>query len=94
MKVENARLMEMYEKWLSKEDGFTRATMRRNEYSKMMKAFSEAGLKRTNFRISIKQEIFYKNTEILKNLRVIKNTNTQFSICITKTITICTNKRI
>ena len=55
MKVENARLMEMYEKWLSKEDGFTRATVRRNEYSKMMKAFSEAGLKRTNFRISIKQ---------------------------------------
>ncbi len=36
MKVENARLIEMYEKCLSKEDGFTRATMRRIEHSNMM----------------------------------------------------------
>ena len=47
-------LMENYGNWLHRQSGFTRKTMSRNEYGKMMKAFSEAGLKRTNHTISIK----------------------------------------
>ena len=54
MKMDKAKMMERYEKWLSKEDGYTRKTMSRKEYSKMMKAFSEAGLKRTNYACSVK----------------------------------------
>ena len=50
----NAKLMENYGNWLNRQAGFTRKTMSRNEYGKMMKAFSEAGLKRTNHTISIK----------------------------------------
>ena len=50
----NAKLMEKYGNWLNRQAGFTRKTMSRNEYGKMMKAFSEAGLKRTNHTISIK----------------------------------------
>ena len=53
--MDEARLMDMHEKWLNKTVGFTRATMTRQAYSKMMKMFSEAGLKRTNFTLSIKQ---------------------------------------
>lgn len=52
--MNQAKIMQRYEKWLSKEDGYTRKTMSRKEYSKMMKAFSEAGLKRTNFACSVK----------------------------------------
>ena len=54
MKMDKAKMMECYEKWLNKQEGFTRKTMSRKQYSKMMKAFSEAGLKRTNFACSIK----------------------------------------
>jgi hypothetical protein len=55
MKTDEATLMHNYNKWLDKEHGYTRSTMTRNEYSKQQKSFSEAGLKRTNFRCSIKQ---------------------------------------
>jgi hypothetical protein len=54
MKVDKARLMERYREWLNKKPGFTRSTMTRKEYSKMMKLFSENNLHRTNFAISVK----------------------------------------
>jgi uncharacterized protein YxeA len=43
-----------FNSWLKKEAGFTRSTMTRKKYSVQMKAFSENGLKRTNFKCSIK----------------------------------------
>ena len=54
--MDKATLMEKYNNcnWLNKKEGFTRSTMTRKEYSKQQKAFSEAGLKRSNFRCSIK----------------------------------------
>ena len=52
--MDKATLMEKYNSWLNKKEGFTRSTMTRKEYSKQQKAFSEAGLKRNNFRCSIK----------------------------------------
>ena len=54
MKMDKATLMEKYNNWLNKKEGFTRSTMTRKAYSKQQKAFSDAGLKRTNFRCSIK----------------------------------------
>ena len=64
--MDEARLLDTYEKWLNKTVGFTRATMTRQDYSKMMKLFSEAGLKRTNFTLSIKQhsdELSYRRSK-------------------------------
>ena len=46
-------MMEKYKKWINRIPGYTRATMSRKEYSKMMKLFSENGLRRNNFAISI-----------------------------------------
>ena len=43
-----------YENWLNRTPGFTRSTMSRKEYTKMMKMFSEHGLKRNNFKLSTK----------------------------------------
>ena len=50
--MNKATMMECYHKWMNKEEGYTRATMTRKQYGQMMRAFSEAGLKRRNFRVS------------------------------------------
>ena len=55
MKLGKAEIMQLYKKWLDREQGFSRQTMTRKEYAKMMKVFSEAGLKRTNFAVSVKK---------------------------------------
>ena len=46
-------LNERFQNWLSREVGFTRSTMSRQDYTKMMRLFAKAGLKRTNFALSI-----------------------------------------
>ena len=48
------QIMEHYRRWLNKEHGYTRKTMTRRVYTRMLKRFSERGLKRTNFRLSVK----------------------------------------
>ena len=40
---------EDYKKWIKKQHGFTRATMSKHDYTRMLKKFSARGLKRTNF---------------------------------------------
>ncbi len=49
------QVMEQYQHWLNRENGYTRASMTRSAYNKMMKQFSEYGLKRNNFGVSVKQ---------------------------------------
>ena len=50
-----ADIMDHYKKWIKKQHGFTRATMSKHDYTRMLKKFSARGLKRTNFTLSIKK---------------------------------------
>jgi hypothetical protein len=47
-------VLEHYKQWLNKVDGYTRGTMDRNKYTQMLKHFSNYGLKRTNFVLSVR----------------------------------------
>lgn len=53
-KIKQEKVMERYHHWLNKVEGYTRSTMERNKYNFMLKSFSEHGLKRTNFVLSVK----------------------------------------
>jgi hypothetical protein len=66
MKVDKAEMMERYNKWLNQKPGFTRSTMTRKEYSKMMKLFSENNLRRNNFAISVKD---YESEKAYRNAK-------------------------